>query len=1091
MKRIINFCLNNSLFVNMLFVGITIAGVMAVFSAQREAFPRVEYNYTLISTIYPGATAEDVEKYLSIPIEDQLREVDGIEELYSSSLEARSVVVVKLDPNLENTDKIVNDIKSAIDRVEDFPDDAEDPLVTELSTAQTPIVNIALINKLGIKDDAQEFELRRYAKLLEDKLLERRGIARIEKKGYRDREILVEIDSQLLDYYHVSVSEVILALSKKNLNIPAGIIHTTKNDILVRTIGEVNSVDEVKNVLVRVNDLGNRVRVGDVARVKDSMEEETIINKTNGVKSITLTVLKKESADIIKLMNELHHDVSRFRQRIPQNYDIVINNDLSYYVKRRLDVLITNGIQGFILVAISLILSYGWRISLFTSLAVPFSMFITFIWMGQYNVSINLNSMFGLIMALGMLVDNNIVVSDNIFRHLEEKWPLRDAVIKGTAEVMKPISATVLTTIASFSPLMFMEGIIGKFVWTIPAIVSVALIASWVESGFMLPVQIYGMQRMRKTEVSLKEEEGGRFFTRLRDVYLRILAACLRHRYRFVIGVTLVFFLTLGFAAVKMKFLLFPAGGIEIFVVKAEASTGTSVEQMSGKLSIIEKMVSALPKNELDSYTSMAGIIQEHEGDPYTKRGSNYGIVHVYLTPEEQRSRKADQIIEQLRLKASSLKEFEKLEFKFIQSGPPVGSPIYVIIKGDDFSIMKQIATEYKSYLQTIPGLKDIKDNFEPGKEEVRIFVDEATATMAGISVFDIATTVRACYSGNVSTSIKKSDENIDIRVIFPPEERKRIESLHSIRVVNRMGNLIPLAQVARFEQEQGISVIYRKDWRRYIAVSAEIDEKAKDVYPVNVNRQLMEHFKHIEERHPGYTVNYEGEFKDTQESMENLMRSFIIAAVAIYIILVATFRSLTQPLIIMSVIPLSFVAVIWVFFFHGLPLSFLALMGVVGLAGVVVNNSIVYLDFANTSRMAGNSFFDASLEAGSKRMRPILLSSFTTVLGLIPTAYGIGGNDPFLKPMALSMGWGLALGTIITLFITPVLYNVFDDLRRLILRKEAKFYQPEEYDEDAQRIRDLEMSIQHRMSHEIRETVRGELESERAKKSARGRKKG
>lgn len=1090
MKKLINFCLDNALFVNMLFVGIAIAGTVAVFTAQREAFPRVEYNYTLISTVFPGATADDIEKYISIPLEDQLREVDGIEELYSTSLEARSIVVVKLDPNSNNTDKVVNDIKSAIDRVEDLPDDAERPLVTELSTAQTPIINIAVINKNGIRNDAEEFELRKQAKMLEHKLLELRGIARIEMLGYRDREILVEMDSSLLDYYHVSVGEVILALSRRNINIPGGIIHTAKNDVLVRTIGEVNSVEEVKNVLIRVNDMGYQVRVGDVAGVKDSLEEETEVATTNGMKSVTLTVLKKESSDIITLMESIRSELEKFRRRLPSGYEIVTNNDLSYLVKRRLNVLVSNGLQGLILVAISLILSYGWRISLFTSLAVPFSIFITFIWMGLYNISINLNSMFGLIMALGMLVDNNIVVSDNIYRHLEEKWKLRDAVVRGAAEVTIPIAATVLTTIASFAPLMFMSGIIGKFIWTIPAIVSVALIASWAESAFVLPVQIHEMQRRRKSQVTLKEEEGGRFFKKLRDGYVKVLASCVRHRYRFVVGVTLVFLLTVGFAAVKMKFLLFPAGGIEIFVVRAEAPTGTSVRQMSAKLGEIEKLIAKLPKKELDSFTARAGIIQEHPGDPYTKRGSNYGIIHVFLTPEDNRARTADQIIEGIRKESAEVGGFDKIEFKMIKHGPPAGSPIFVTIKGDDFGVMKKIAAEYVAHLKKIPGLKDIKDNFEPGKEEVRIVIDEARATRAGISVLDIATTVRSLYAGNVSTSIKKAEESIDIRVIFPPEQRTRVESLNSIKVTNRLGNLIPLSEVASFRKDQGISVIYRKDWRRYIAVSAEIDEKAKDVYPVNVNRELMTHFANIEERHPGYTVNYEGEFKDTQESMQNLLRSFLIAAVAIYIILVATFRSLTQPIIIMGVIPLSFVAVVWVFFLHGLPLSFLAIMGVVGLAGVVVNNSIVYLDFANISHARGSSVYEASLEAGAKRMRPILLSSITTVLGLLPTAYGIGGNDPFLKPMALSMGWGLALGTVITLFITPVLYNVFADIRARFFKKPAPPDDRTDFTDDplAEKIDCLESNIRDNIAAAVKSEVEAELARRGAKRRRRGK---
>lgn len=660
-------------------------------------------------------------------------------------------------------------------------------------------------------------------------------------------------------------------------------------------------------------------------------------------------------------------------------------------------------------------------------------MLLTFIWMAYANVSINLMSMFGLIMALGMLVDNNIVVSDNIYRHLEEGWKLRDAVAKGASEVMMPIAATILTTIASFAPLMFMTGIMGKFVWTLPAVVSVALVASWIESVFFLPPQIHDMQKRRKSLVSLSEEEGGALFRGLRTRYVSLLKAVVARRYRFVGIITLVFVVTIVFAAFKVKFILFPAGGIERFTVKAEAPTGTRVEEMSDKLATIEKIIAELPKEELESFTSRAGIIQEDPNDPYTKRGSKYGIIIVYLTPEENRRRQADEIIDWVRERSAGLKGFGKLEFKYVRNGPPTGMPVSVTIKGDDFDVLKKIADEYRAYLTTIKGLKDIKDNFEEGKEEIRIHVNDRTAALAGISVYDIASTVRSCYEGTIATKIKKTDEEIDIRVIFPRSLRNDLASIGKIKIANRMGNLIPLQSVARLERSRGVSFITRKDWRRTISVTADIDEKAKDVTSVYVNRLLQKKFAGMEERYQGYTVDYAGEFKDTQESFQNLNRSFLMAALAIYIILVALFKSLIHPVTIMGIIPLSFLAVVWVFFLHGLPLSFLAMMGIVGLAGVVVNNSIVYLDFINVARTGGMDAFDASIEAGAKRVRPILLSSLTTVLGLLPTAYGIGGNDPFLKPMALSMAWGLAFGTLITLFATPVLYNIFEDIRGIV----------------------------------------------------------
>ena len=1093
MKRIVAYFAERSLLVNLASVGLLIAGLVFILTAQREAFPNIEFDFVIVNTVYPGATADDVEKHISIPIEDELREVDGIEEIRSSSLEARSIVVVKLDPDLENKDKTINDIENAVDRVSDFPEDAEDPDITELEMSKTPVLEIALLDRIGIRGDKDEFELRRYTKILEDRLLEIDGVAKIDKRGYREREMIVEVNPDFLDAYHVAMNDIILALSRKNLNFPGGVIKKPEGEVLIRTIGEVQSADEIHDVLIRANDMGNWVRVGDVARVRDSFEDESIINKTSGRKAIMVTVIKKESADIINLVDRVRAEMGAFKKILPAHYELVAFNDLSYYVQRRLNVLVNNGILGFALVILSLLITLGWRISFVTALGIPIAFFGTFLWMAYSGVSINLMSMFGLIMVLGMIVDDAIIVSENVYRHLEAGEPIREAVITGTSEVIIPVGGTILTTIAAFSPLMFMSGIMGKFMWTLPAVITVALIASWIECMFILPSHIRDVERdsgKRKTSGSSE----GRIFQFFKSRYSKVLSLVVGNRYKFIVGVFIFFAGTLVFARYNVKFILFPRGYIETFVIKAEAPTGTSVEDMSRKLSRIERIIAELPDAELDTFTSRAGIIQEDPHDPNTKMGSNYGVIIVHLTPAQGREREASRIIDWTRERCKPfLDEFDKLEFGEIHGGPPVGKAINVTIKGDDFDTLREIAREYKGYLMGIKGLKDVKDNFEEGKDEMRVIVDEKTAAMTGITVFDVASTVRSCYEGSVATTIKKTDEEIDIRVVFPESLRENLNSLKRIKVANRLGNLIPLSRVARFEKTRGISLINRKDWRRTISVTADIDEKAKGITSVSVNADLMEKFSDISSRFSGYTVSYEGEFKDTQESLTSLLKSFIVAAVVIYIILVSIFRSLVHPVIIMGVIPLTLLGVIWTFFFHGLPLSFLALMGVVGLTGVVVNDSIVLVDFIKKSRRNGLSPYDATIEAGAMRLRPVFLTTITTFLGLIPTAYGIGGYDPFLKPMAVSLSWGLAFGTLITLLVTPVLYNIFADIRRFIFKGEKEQYRPEfppttirEIEEEIESVvrEDIMSEIRDEIKQEIRRSVREEMVNEKAAKN-------
>ncbi len=1036
MKRLVTYFTERSLMVNIISFGLITAGILLLFNTNREAFPKIDYQWVIITTAYPGATPEDIEKHISIPLENQLREIDGIEEIYSTSLESRSVISIKLDPDIKNKYQTINDMKGSLERVTDLPEDSEDPLVLELNSALFPVIEISITKESDIRNDNDERELRGLADILEDRLQELPGVAKIDKKGYRDREYIVEADPSRLERFHIGINEISGSLSRKNLNHPAGFMKQKDREVMIRIIGEVTNSKDIQNVLVRANDMGNWVRIGDLATVRDSFEEESVLNKTSGKKSITLTVIKKEKTDIVTLVDQVTEIVDNFRKSYGEGYAIKSSNDLSFFVRRRLKVLNNNGIVGLLLVVIILFFTLGWRISMVTALGIPLAFSGTIIWMYNYNVSINLMSMFGLIVVLGMLVDDAIIVSENVYRHLEEGHKPREAVIRGTSEVIIPVAGTIMTTIAAFSPLMFMSGIMGKFMWTLPAIVTVALLMSWGESMFILPCHILDMEKGRKVPVyQLKKQKKGTY-QKIQEGYTLIISFVLKHKYKFALLITAIFISTLFFARANLKLILFPQGNIERFVIKAEAKKGTSMKMMSGKIAMIEKIVARLPGEELDNFISTTGIMQENPMDPDTKRGSNYGIVIVNLTPENERKRKADEIIESIRKMSSGIKgEFEKLEFAYIRHGPPVGKAVNVTIKGDDFTTLRSAAAEFIKYLKKIEGVKDIKDNYEEGKSEMRISIDEKTASIAGISVFDIASTVRTCFNGDVPTKIKKSDEEIDLRVIFPESLRNRLDTLNRVKIANPQGNLIPLSGVAHFTRTTGLSLINRNSWKRALKVTADIDENAKDVTSVYVNSLLQKKFRNIDRKYPGLIVDYLGEFKDTQESIENLIRSFFIALIIIYIILVGLFRSLAHPLIIMGVIPLTFTGVIWAFYLHGMPLSFLALMGIVGLAGVVVNDSIVLVDFIRKYRVSGHRTYEATIKACANRLRPVYLTTITTFFGLIPTAYGLGGYDPFLKPMAISMSWGLAFGTLITLFATPILYNIFADARRMIFQ--------------------------------------------------------
>ena len=649
-------------------------------------------------------------------------------------------------------------------------------------------------------------------------------------------------------------------------------------------------------------------------------------------------------------------------------------------------------------------------------------------------------SMFGLRMVLGMLVDDAIVVSENIYRLIEEKVPLKEAVIRGTSEVIIPVAGTILTTIVAFAPLMFMTGIIGKFVWVLPAVVAAALLFSWFESMLILPGHIYDMEKKRAHIHSAKSHEEIHSPFKIRIKYKKILTVIVRNRYKTAAAILFIFIFSIAFGVKNLKFELFPATGIEKFIIKTECKSGTSIEETNKRVESVEKLVSLLPSAEIDSFTTTVGISQIEEGDPDSKRGSNYASIVVNLTPETERDKTATEIVDGMRSSLNSLSGiFDKIEVHLAKNGPPTGMPVSVAVKGEDLDVLKTISKEFKDYLKTIKGVKDVKDNYENSKKELHIVVKPEIAARAGISVYSVATAVRSCYDGTIATKIKKTEEEIGIRVILPEEMRRSLNSLKTLKISNKDGNLIPLNQISTFSYRDGVSVISHNGFRRNVQITADLDPAFKNVSSLSVNKLLTEKFADIPQRYTGYTVSYEGEFKDTQESMVQLLKSFIIAIMLIYIILVAIFRNLFQPVIVMAVIPLSAIGLVWSFWAHNIfiimPLSFMALMGIVGLCGVVVNDSIVYVDFINKEREMGISLTEAIIDAGTKRIRAILLTTITTVFGLMPTAYGIGGNDPFIKPMAIAMSWGLVFGVMITLLVTPVIYGILYDMKGLSKR--------------------------------------------------------
>lgn len=996
---------------------------------NRDLFPNVNYDIVLVTTTYHGATPSDMEKLITIPIEKELKEVDDIDEMTSASIENFSTIALKLNPDAKNTDKVVNDIQRAVDKAENLPVDLlDDPVVREIKTKDIPVVEISLAGEMS------ERELQEHADIFEEMLLDMPEVSAVNRKGWRDKEIWVEVNPDIADKYYISLGEVMQALQKRNVSSPGGTLIRNKKEFLLRTTGEFETAEEIKEVIIRANELGNWVQVKDIAEVSDGFEEEQEINRTNGSRAINLVVVKKESADAIDLVNKIKEMTANYEENVSNAPEISLVNDFSYYLKRRLSVLVNNGTIGIVFVIITLLFFLNPRIAFVTAIGIPIAFMLTFSAMFILGISINLVSLFGLIIVLGMLVDDAIVISENVFRHIEDGMPFKEAAIKGTGEVWRPVTSTVLTTVAAFLPLMFMTGIMGKFVWSIPVVVIIALASSLLEAFFILPSHLAEIGRIPKTKLAekLHLHRPKHWIKSLTDWYVKILERALNRRYIVSTGVFLLLIGTFLLARFYLPVVLFPARGIDNFFVRAKLPVGTPLEVTEKKFEVLEDLVATIPEDEMDDYVTQLGILQNDPDDPFTERATHVGQIAVYLKPSADRDRETKEIIDDLRKKGEKIKGFEELSFDEVIPGPPVGKPIAVRIRGDKLEVLEKIAIEVEEYLKNVEGVTDVKDDHEMGKSEWRVVVNESEATKAGLQVKDIATAVRNAFGGGIATTIKKADEEIDVRVRYPYDVKYLPKKLGDVDIRNSFGNLVPLNVVATFKEHQGVSAINHLDRRRMITVSANVNQDITT--SVEVTEKLAERFKNITEEYPGYTVTFGGEYEETEKSMQSLFKAFSLAVILIFLILATNFKSVIQPVIVMMAIPFGLIGVVLSFFAHGEPLSFLGLLGAVGLSGVVVNSAIILMDFINMRRAEGEDRRKAILEAGSLRIRPVLITAVTTVVGLFPVAYGLWGSDPILMPAALALMWGLIFATGLTLIVIPCFYAVVDDIHNKLL---------------------------------------------------------
>ncbi|MCP4653189.1 MAG: efflux RND transporter permease subunit [Candidatus Omnitrophica bacterium] len=1026
------FSVKNSLFVNLLSALVIVVGLFSMLGLNKEAFPPVSFDVVMITTSFRGASAQKVERLVTIPIEREVKEVDNINEIISSSYDGLSFITLRINSDVKNMQKVVNNVQKAVDRVSGLPDDvSEKPIVTEITSGQIPVIKISLSGQMT------EFALRQEVDQLRDKLEEIEGVSSVEREGWRDEQFVVEPDLKKMTDYHVSFRQLVQVLGYQNVDIPGGKLEMAGKEAIVKVRSEIKAKEDIEDTVVRANDLGNMLKVGDMAEVKHAFADEVLVNRAYGFRAITLTVIKRKSGDILDIVDQVNSIINDFRATGHPELKIATFYDISYYVKRRLKVLTSNGAIGFVFVVVVLFTFLPPVCALLTALGIPIAMFTTFWVMSIWGITINLITMFGLITVLGMVVDDGIIISENVYRYIEKGYSPAEAAVRGTDEVMRPVLATVLTTIVAFSPLMMMSGLLGKFVRYIPIMVIIALAASLVEAFIILPSHLADFAKPFKKDKAKRKQAS--WLLSLLGKYKALLIKALNNRYKVVSGVSALLVASIIIAKFFLPFQLFSSKGVEQFSIRLEAVADSTLKKTTELVRPVEKMVEGISPKYLDTYETVIGDFSEDRGyDPNAKRGSNLAQVNVYLTPSGKRDKTAHQIMEDYRSYLDKLtkelmpKGVKKIYMSEFKDGPPVGKAIDVRIKGDNYEVIREIINEVKGYVSGIDGVVDVVDSNDLGAKEVNIIVDEESAQKAFLTNSDIAFAVRAAFSGVVATTIKqdKAEKEIQVLVRLAQADRNNEEIFSKIKASNRFDNLIPLEKVAKISYSRGMRTIKHVDGKRFLALTADVDNKK--MTSVKANGLIKKRFKDISTRYPGYAIKFSGENEETQESMSSLLKAFLIAAGLIFLILATQFHSLSQPFVVMLTIPFGLIGFIVAFILHAEPLSFLGMMGFVGLTGVVVNDSIVLVDFINKKR-SELPIKEAVIEAGILRLRPVMLTTITTVCGLSTVVYGIGGFDPFLRPMALAISWGLMFATGLTLVVIPCVYVILDDLKAKI----------------------------------------------------------
>ncbi|KMY66827.1 acriflavin resistance protein [Desulfocarbo indianensis] len=1040
MKGPIAWFTDNHVAANLLMLFCLVGGLITAFTMKVEVFPETSLDKITVQVEYKGASPAEVEEAIITRVEERVAGLAGVRRIDSTAREGLGLITIEVVSGWD-LQKLLDDVKAEVDRITTFPEEAEKPIVRE-EVRRTQVLWVAIFG------DAPESTVKNLAENLRDDITALPGVTQADLFGVRTGEIHIEISEDTLRRHGLTLSQVASAVQQASLDLPAGSVKTVGGEILVRAKGRRYYAKEYGDIALLTKPDGSKLTLSQIAEISDGFEDTDLFARFQGQNAALIQVYRVADQNALDVAAKVKDFMEKVRPNLPKGINVDYFADRSEILRSRLDLLLRNMAMGLALVVIVLGLFLDLRLAFWVTLGIPIS-FAFGLWvLPPVDVSINMISLFAFILVLGIVVDDAIVVGENVFKKREAGMSAMKAAVEGTREVAAPVVFAVLTTLVAFVPLLLGSGSMGKVMRNIPVVVCVVLVGSLLESLFILPAHL---ARTKQARVRKEKKTTTWLMGVINGPYSSLLDFSLRWRYATVALGIMVLFLALGtFTSGILKFTLFPKVESDVLTANLTMPAGTPVERTSQVVADLERTAKeavtsadkerAQDEPSLYKYTvSLVGVQAggsgPHGGSPET--GSHVATVFTQLLEGEKRDFAAAELGNRWRKETGVIPEAQAVTFSSDLFS--AGNAIEVHLSSDDQEMLLTAADELKARLKTYPGVSDVADSWLPGKDELQLKL-KPMARSLGLTLEDLSRQVRHAFYGAEALRLQRAQDEVKVMVRYPENERKSLGNIEGMRIRTPDGYEVPFSEVAQVSLEEGYASIERAQRRRVVKVTADVDEKVANAAELrgNLEKKVM---PELVERYPSLRYDMEGEGREQAESLADVQQGLLLAIFGIYVLLAIPFRSFTQPLVVMAAIPFGIVGAVVGHLLMGHNLSLLSLFGIVGLSGVVVNDSLILIHRANALVAEGMTPGQAVREAGPHRFRAILLTSVTTFAGLTPIILERSLQAQFLIPMALSLGFGVLFATGITLLLIPSLYMILEDIHRLSARIKERLF--------------------------------------------------